>query len=198
MWTKPYGMKEGFIIGGGLIFAGLMLQLSVGPVNWDAFHWPVNGFVMAGFLALSAIIYLLRKKVYGFQFIGTYKAAIPALVYAVVLTIIMGLTRQESLTPGLRLYGCHSRADHPPTHSQFSIFNFQFEKGHPFSLKPSRIIPRHDNGHTRQCRHAATEDDCGEGRARVARTDFAAADCDNALCCWTEGFYHGNLWWRFA
>ena len=100
MWTKPYGMKEGFIIGGGLIFAGLMLQLSVGPVNWDAFHWPVNGFVMAGFLALIAIIYLLRKKVYGFQFIGTYKAAIPALVYAVVLTIIMGLTRQESLTPG--------------------------------------------------------------------------------------------------
>ena len=32
---------------------------------------------------------------FGFQFIGTYKAAIPALVYAVVLTIIMGLTRQE-------------------------------------------------------------------------------------------------------
>jgi hypothetical protein len=32
--------------------------------------------------------------VYGFQFIGTYGAAIPALVYAVILTTIMGLTRQ--------------------------------------------------------------------------------------------------------
>ena len=95
MWTKPYGMKEGFLIGGGLIIAGLMLELSVGPVNWDAFRWPVNGIVLAGFLALIAIIFLLRKKVYGFLFIGTYKAAIPALVYAVVLTIIMGLTRQE-------------------------------------------------------------------------------------------------------
>ena len=94
MWTKPYGMKEGFLIGGGLIFAGLMLELSVGPVDWDAFRWPVNGIVLAGFLALIAIIFLLRKRVYGFQFIGTYKAAIPALVYAVVLTIIMGLTRQ--------------------------------------------------------------------------------------------------------
>ena len=31
-------MKEGFLIGGGLIFAGLMLQLSVGPVLWDAHH----------------------------------------------------------------------------------------------------------------------------------------------------------------
>ena len=94
MWTKPYRMKEGFLIGGGLIFAGLMLELSVGPVNWDAFRWPVNGIVLASFLATIAIIFLLRKRVYGFQFIGTYKAAIPALVYAVALTIIMGLTRQ--------------------------------------------------------------------------------------------------------
>ena len=94
MWTKPYGMKEGYLIGGGLIVAGLMLEMSVGPVDWDAFRWPVNGIVLAGFLALIAITFLLRKRIYGLQFIGTNKAAIPALVYAVVLTIIMGLTRQ--------------------------------------------------------------------------------------------------------
>ena len=95
MWNKPYGMKEGFLIGGGLIIAGLMLGLSVGSVDWNAFGWPVNGVVLAGFLIFIAVIFLLRKRVYGFQFIGTYKAAIPALVYAVVLTIIMGLTRQD-------------------------------------------------------------------------------------------------------
>ena len=95
MQTRPYGMKEGFLIGGGLIMAGLMLELSVGPVNWDAFRWPVNGIVLAGFLSIIALIYLLRKRIHVFQFIGTHQAAIPALVYAVVLTIIMGLTRQE-------------------------------------------------------------------------------------------------------
>ena len=95
LWTKLYGMKEGFLIGGGLIIAGLMLELSAGPVDWDAFRWPVNGIVLAGFLVLVAIIFLLRKKIYGLQFVGTYKAAIPALIYAVVLTIMMGLTRQE-------------------------------------------------------------------------------------------------------
>lgn len=87
-------MKEGFIIGGGLIFAGLILELSVGPVVWEAFAWPVNGIVLAGFLALIATVFLLRKRVYAFRFIGTYQAAIPTLVYAVLLTIIMGLTRQ--------------------------------------------------------------------------------------------------------
>ena len=95
MWNKPWNMKEGFLIGGGLIIVGLILQLSVGPVGWDAFRWPVNGIVLAGFLAFIAIIFLLRKKVSVFQFIGTYNAAIPALVYTVLLTIMMGLTRQE-------------------------------------------------------------------------------------------------------
>ena len=94
MWTKPWTMKEGFIIGGGLIFAGLILELSVGPVVWEAFAWPVNGIVLAGFLALIATVFLLRKRVYAFRFIGTYQAAIPTLIYAVLLTIIMGLTRQ--------------------------------------------------------------------------------------------------------
>ena len=94
MWTKPWNMKEGFLIGGGLIIAGLALQLSVGHVVWDAFAWPANGIVLAGFLAIIAILILLRKRVYAFQFVSTYQAAIPALVYAVVLTIIMGLTRQ--------------------------------------------------------------------------------------------------------
>ena len=64
-------------------------------MRWDAFAWPANGIVLAGFLAIIALISLLRKKVYAFQFIGTYQAAIPAMVYAVVLTIIMGLTRQQ-------------------------------------------------------------------------------------------------------
>ena len=94
MWIKPWTMKEGFIIGGGLIFAGLILELSVGPVVWEAFAWPVNGIVLAGFLALIATVFLLRKRVYAFRFIGTYQAAIPTLMYAVLLTIIMGLTRQ--------------------------------------------------------------------------------------------------------
>ena len=63
MWNKPWTMKEGFLIGGGLIVAGLALELSVGPVVWDAFSWPANGIVLAGFLLLIAGLFLLRKKV---------------------------------------------------------------------------------------------------------------------------------------
>ena len=60
-------MKEGFLIGGSLVFAGLMLELSVGPVVWDAFAWPLNGIVLAGFLVLLTAMVCLRNKVYAFK-----------------------------------------------------------------------------------------------------------------------------------
>lgn len=88
---KTWDMKAGFLIGGILLLVGLALQLVAGPVVWESFAWPVNGFVLAGFLTLIVIIYISGK----FRFLGTYQAAIPAMCYAVVLTVIMGLTRQQ-------------------------------------------------------------------------------------------------------
>ena len=90
MWNKPWTFKEGFLIGGGLIFAGLMLELSVGPVVWDAFAWPANGIVLSGFFVMLTTMAYLRKIVYAFQWMSTYQAAIPAMVYAVVLTHVEG------------------------------------------------------------------------------------------------------------
>ena len=88
-------MTKGFLFGGSLLLAGLILQLSIGPVVWENLAWPVNGFVLVGFLAFVVIVFLLRKKVSAFRFLGTLQAAIPAIVYTVVLTIVMGLTRQN-------------------------------------------------------------------------------------------------------
>ena len=77
MWTKPWTMKEGFLIGGGLIFAGLMLELSVGPVRWDAFAWPANGIVLAGFLAIIALIYILGNYQLSARLCRFYKGGTP-------------------------------------------------------------------------------------------------------------------------
>ena len=96
MWNKPWKMKEGFAIGIGLIALGVVLQLAVGPVAWSAFAWPVNGVLMLAFVAIIALIYALRKRVYAMLFLGTNYAAIPAMVLAVVLTIVMGLTIQSA------------------------------------------------------------------------------------------------------
>lgn len=94
MWKEPYSYKEGFVVSGGLVVTGLMLQLSVGPLNWDIFMWPANIIALVVFIVLLALIWLLRSKSYFFRFITTAKAAVPAISTAVVMTVIMGLTKQ--------------------------------------------------------------------------------------------------------
>ena len=101
MWHKPWRMKEGFVIDAGLTIIGLVLQFSLGPVDWSLFAWPINIIVLGIFLLLSGIIFTFRSKVYGFRFLATSTCAVPALVMTAALTIIMGLTAQvaESSPP---------------------------------------------------------------------------------------------------
>ena len=94
MWNKPWKLKEGFVIGAGIIVAGMMLEMSTGPVVWEAFAWPANAIVLAVFVVLILIMHLLRRRFYAFRFLSIHQAAVPAMCYAVVLTIVMGLTRQ--------------------------------------------------------------------------------------------------------
>ena len=87
-------MKEGFATGAGLILVGLALQYSVGPLDWSAFAFPINAICLVLYLAFLALIYALRHRVRLFSFFFTTEAAVPTLVYAALLTVAMGLTRQ--------------------------------------------------------------------------------------------------------
>jgi hypothetical protein len=94
MWVKPWNMKEGFLVGGGLLFTGILLQVAIGPIRWELFAWPVNLIVLVLLLAAIGIMFLLRRKVYAFEWLMHAGAAVPCLVYAATLTILMGLLPQ--------------------------------------------------------------------------------------------------------
>lgn len=96
--TKPRQIKDGFIIGCCLILAGALIQFTAGPVNWRFFTWPVNLITVSFLFLLSVIIFALRDKVRPFYYLGTLHAAVPVMILAVALTIVMGLTRQ--VAPG--------------------------------------------------------------------------------------------------
>ena len=81
-------------MGGGLLFVGLMLQVAMGPIRWELFAWPVNLIVLVLLLAAIGIMFLLRRKVYAFEWLMHAGAAVPCLVYAATLTILMGLLPQ--------------------------------------------------------------------------------------------------------
>lgn len=98
LWKKPWGYKEGFICGAGLFITGLLLQWTIGGVSWDLFAWPVNIIVLVLYLFLLSVMYGLRKRVYCFEWLSHYTAAVSSLVCVAVITVIMGLVRQVPST----------------------------------------------------------------------------------------------------
>ena len=94
MWVKPWNMKEGFLIGGGLLFAGLLLQVALGPIDWSLSAWPMNLILLFLLLAVVGGMFALRRRVYAFEWMMHSGAAVPCLVYAAFLTILMGLLPQ--------------------------------------------------------------------------------------------------------
>ena len=94
MWTKPDIYKEGFVIGAVLVVAGLALQLGIGPLAWSVFRAPVNIVSLAFLCILITVLYVLRHRTYVVRFLMSRHAAVPCLVFATLLTAIMGFTRQ--------------------------------------------------------------------------------------------------------
>lgn len=94
MWKKPWGYKEGVACGAGLFATGLLLQWTIGGIHWDLFAWPVNIVVLVLYLLLLAGIHGLAKRVYCFEWLSHYTAAVSSLLFVAVITVVMGLVRQ--------------------------------------------------------------------------------------------------------
>ena len=94
MFERPWKMTEGFILGGSLVAAGLLLQAVHGPVLWDALSMPANIILLLIFILLLFAVHLFKGKVDFFAWMASPAAAVPSIAWALVLTIIMGLTAQ--------------------------------------------------------------------------------------------------------
>lgn len=94
MWEKPWGYKEGFTICGGLFLTGILLQTTIGKINWDRLAFPVNLILLLLFICTIVFFHLNARKVYGFRWMNTYPATVTAMIAVVVMILIMGLTRQ--------------------------------------------------------------------------------------------------------
>ena len=94
MWVKPWKLAVGFLIGGGLFAVGLVLQLTMGPIDWSLFAAPVNWIMLLLLLGFLVLMFLLRKKVYAFEWMMHGQAAVAAIAWALGITLVMGLLPQ--------------------------------------------------------------------------------------------------------
>lgn len=68
MWKQPWTYPEGFTIASGLLIVGLMLQWSVGPLEWTVFRWPANIIVLAVYVLCLVAAYLAAAAAMPFVF----------------------------------------------------------------------------------------------------------------------------------
>ena len=92
--NKTKGMAAGGLFCSGFVAVGMLLQLVAGPVRWDMLAWPVNAVVLAVLSCAVITMHLCRKRVGLFRWMSTLQAGIPALLACVMLTMLMGVTRQ--------------------------------------------------------------------------------------------------------
>lgn len=90
-------MREGAAIGGGLIAVGAMLQLTIGSIDWSLFAFPLNTIQFAVFVLVLGISYVVRKHSYFIRWSMSYMAAIPAIVYCLLVTLVMGVTGWDDM-----------------------------------------------------------------------------------------------------
>ncbi len=98
MWNKPWTYKEGTAVAAGIAVTGLLLQLTIGPLQWRAFSWPANMVALLLLVCVLVLLHALRKKVYAARFLSTPQMAVHTLVAVTAVTVVMGLTRQVSST----------------------------------------------------------------------------------------------------
>lgn len=107
MWNKPWTYLEGSAIVAGLLIVGDMLQLTIGPINWNLMAWPVNiiiAMVLTGAIIIGSA---LRRRNYILRFACSRHAAVPVLLVTAVATAIYGVTNiRETLSfwPFVLLY----------------------------------------------------------------------------------------------
>lgn len=94
MWKKPWGYREGATIAAGLLLTGILLQGSVGKIDWELLSWPVNIILLLVYIIVLVMVSGLSGRIYLFRWLGSYAAAVTSLAAVVVMTVIMGLIRQ--------------------------------------------------------------------------------------------------------
>lgn len=94
MWFKPWGYKEGFAVCGGLFLVGTLWQALLGKCTLSLLAWPVNMYAGIVYVLLLLALYVFFRKYYFVRWMSSYQAAVSAMISLVLLTVIMGLTRQ--------------------------------------------------------------------------------------------------------
>lgn len=78
-----------------MVLGGCVLQLTFGAINWNDFAYPLNVLMFFIYIGLLYFFFLFRYKIYVISWMSHYSSALAALTWTLLLTLFLGLIRQN-------------------------------------------------------------------------------------------------------
>ncbi len=95
IWESPWGFVENSLIVWGLVLIGLMLNYLIGNFDFYLLTRPYNLFLGGGIIILILLLGFFNKSPIS-SWLSSLKLSISLIIALTVLSIVMGLTPQES------------------------------------------------------------------------------------------------------
>ena len=93
MWQFPWRYRESIAFAGGIVFIGLVLQLTTGNFNFFLLQSPVN-LILGGITILFLVLFSFARKSPFYQWFSGVPFSVTIICTLLVLSLIMGLTPQ--------------------------------------------------------------------------------------------------------
>lgn len=94
LWEFPWGYTESFIISGGLLCIGFILEATTSVERFQLPSYPINLFLLIGFcLYLIITAFILKNPL--MQWFSSIPASVAAIVTYSILIILMGFIPQD-------------------------------------------------------------------------------------------------------
>lgn len=95
LWSPPWSFAESIIVVTGLVLSGFALQLFLGYFDFSILAWPVN-IISGGALVVLLLLISFGSKSKLYQWLSGVPFTISLLSALMLLTIVMGLTPQQT------------------------------------------------------------------------------------------------------
>lgn len=95
IWTQPWSYREGTMVTIAILLIGFALQAAGGGMVLRVAAFPWNLVAGLAFLALLILSYVFLQKYPAYKWLGSVKAALPAILGFTFLVLLMGFVKQD-------------------------------------------------------------------------------------------------------
>ncbi len=99
-WRQPWGYQQSFLIVGGAVITGFLIEYADSGAGIAPPMWPVNAAILVLLIFAILVLHTLRQRSAFVRWLGSIPASVSAIVCLFLLSLIAGIVPQRYFGPG--------------------------------------------------------------------------------------------------